>query len=76
MDIFRNYHSMGALWTPTDVIYVLDGEPVAAIRANNSIHASTDIRTSTALIDYAGIIPEHAEGHHMYVRSLSVFALR
>ena len=45
---------------------------IAAIRTNNSIHGKTDIRFSTALMDYAGKIPEHPEGHHMYVKSLHV----
>ena len=76
IDFFRNYHSLGVLWTPTDVIYVVDGEPVAAIRTDNSIHAATDIRFSTALMDYAGVIPDHPEGHHMYVKSLEVLPLQ
>ena len=75
-NFFSSYHSVGVLWTPTDVVYVVDGEPVAAIRTNNSIHAATDIRFSTALMDYAGKIPEHPEGHHMYVKSLRVLPLQ
>lgn len=75
-DFFRNYHTLGVLWTPSDVIYVVDGEPVAAIRTNNSIHGATDIRFSTALMDYAGKIPDHPEGHHMYVKSLRVLPLQ
>jgi beta-glucanase (GH16 family) len=75
-DFFSRYHSMGVLWTPTDIIYVVDGEPVAAIRTNNSIHAATDIRFSTALMDYAGKIPDHPEGHYMYVKSLRVLPLQ
>ena len=75
-DFFRSYHTLGVLWTPSDVVYVVDGEPVAAIRTNNSIHAATDIRFSTALMDYAGKIPDHPEGHHMYVKSLRVLPLQ
>lgn len=75
-DFFRSYHTLGVLWTPTDVIYVVDGEPVAAIRTNNSIRAATDIRFSTALMDYAGKVPDHPEGHHMYVKSLRVLPLQ
>ncbi|MBB6244936.1 glycoside hydrolase family 16 protein [Rhodanobacter sp. MP1X3] len=75
-DFFRSYHILGVLWTPSDVVYVVDGEPVAAIRTGNSIHAATDIRFSTALMDYAGKIPDHPEGHHMYVKSLRVLPLQ
>ena len=75
-DFFRSYHTLGVLWTPSDVVYVVDGEPVAAIRTGNSIHAATDVRFSTALMDYAGKIPDHPEGHHMYVKSLRVLPLQ
>lgn len=75
-DFFSHFHSMGVLWTPADIIYVVDGEPVAAIRTNNSIHAATDIRFSTALMDYAGNIPDHPEGHYMYVKSMRVLRLQ
>jgi hypothetical protein len=70
------YHDIGVLWTPTDIVWEVDGEPVAAIRTSNSIHGKTDIRFSTALMDYAGKIPEHPEGHHMSVKSLHVIPLQ
>ena len=75
-DFFRSDHTLGVLWTPTDVIYVVDGEPVAAIRTNNSIQAAADIRFSTALMDYAGKVPDHPEGHSMFVKSLRVLPLQ
>jgi len=73
---YSQFHDIGVLWTPTDVVYEVDGEPVAAIRTNNAIHGKTDIRFSTALMDYAGKVPEHPEGHHMYVKSLRVIPLQ
>jgi hypothetical protein len=73
---YSQYHDIGVLWTPTDIVYEVDGEPVAAIHTNNSIHGKTDIRFSTALMAYAGKIPEHPEGHHMYVKSLRVLPLQ
>jgi hypothetical protein len=73
---YSQFHDIGVLWTPTDVIWEVDGEPVAAIRTSQSIHGATDIRFSTALMDYAGKIPEHPEGHPMYVKSLRVLPLK
>jgi hypothetical protein len=73
---YSQFHDIGVLWTPTDVIYEVDGLPVAAIRTSNSIHGATDIRFSTALMDYAGKVPDHPEGHHMYVKSLRVLPLQ
>jgi hypothetical protein len=52
----------------------IDGEPVAAVLTNNSVHAAADIMFSSALI-YAGV-PEHPEGHDMIVKSLRDYALQ
>jgi hypothetical protein len=73
---YSQFHDIGVLWTPTDIVYEVDGEPVASIRTNNSMHGKTDIRFSTALMEYAGKIPEHPEGHHMYVKSLRVVPMQ
>jgi beta-glucanase (GH16 family) len=73
---YTQFHDIGVLWTPTDIVWEVDGEPVAAIRTSNSIHGKTDIRFSTALMDYAGKIPDHPEGHHMSVKSLRVLPLQ
>jgi len=73
---YSQFHDIGVLWTPTDIVWEVDGEPVAAIHTSNSIHGKTDIRFSTALMDYAGKIPDHPEGHHMYVKSLRWFPLQ
>ncbi len=69
------YHDYGALWTPSDIIYEVDGEPVAAIHTDDAIHDAADIRLSTALMDYAGTIPSDPVGHDMYVKSVRVIPL-
>jgi beta-glucanase (GH16 family) len=56
------FHHFGVLWTPTDIIYEVDGEPIATISTNDSIKRAADIRFSTALMDYAGKIPSNPEG--------------
>jgi len=71
----QSFHDFGVLWTPTDIIYEIDGEPIAAIRTGGAITGSADIRFSTAVMKGAGAIPEHPEGHDMFVRSLRVFPL-
>jgi hypothetical protein len=66
------FHDMGMLWTPTDIIYEVDGEPVAAVRA--AVKGRAAIRFSTTLGSWAGKVPEHPEGHNMVVQSVRVFA--
>jgi beta-glucanase (GH16 family) len=69
------FHDFGVLWTPTDIIYEIDGEPIAAIATQNAINGSADIRFSSALMDYAGKIPGDPAGHSMFVKSLRVYPL-
>jgi hypothetical protein len=73
-DLSAGFHDYGVLWTPTEMVFEIDGEPVAAVVTNGSVHPPTDVVLSTALI-YAGI-PEHPEGHDLLVRSVRVFALQ
>jgi hypothetical protein len=70
------FHDFGVLWTPTELIFEVDGQPVAAMQTNAAIAKPVDIRFSTALADFAGKVPENPVGHHMYVRSLRVYALQ
>ncbi|GGI33133.1 glycoside hydrolase family 16 protein [Bradyrhizobium guangdongense] len=69
------FHDFGVLWTASDVVFAVDGEPVAAIHTDGSIKGRTDIRFSTALMDYAGKIPADPAGHGMAVRRLRVYAM-
>jgi beta-glucanase (GH16 family) len=73
-DLSSRFHDYGVLWTPTEMIFEIDGEPVAAVVTDNAVHGPTDIAFSSALI-YTGV-PEHPEGHDMVVKSLRVFALQ
>jgi hypothetical protein len=73
-NLSAGFHDYGVLWTPKEMIFEVDGEPVAAVVTNGSVHPATDIAFSTALI-YAGI-PAHPEGHGVSVQSLRIFALK
>ncbi len=72
-DLTRGFHDYGVLWTASDIIYEIDGQPVAAISTTGAITEAADIRFSTAVMEYAGRIPENPAGHDMYVRSLRVY---
>ena len=71
----RAFHDYGVLWTPTDIIFEMDRQPVAAITTNGAITKAADIRFSTAVMEYAGKIPDNPAGHHMFVKSLRVYPL-
>ena len=73
-DLSSAFHDYGVLWTPTEMIFEIDGTPVAAVITNNSVNTAAGIMFSSALI-YAGI-PEHPQGHDMTVKSLRVYALQ
>ena len=73
-DLSSGFHDYGVLWRPNDMIFEVDGAPVAAVVTNGAVHPPSAVMLSTALI-YAGI-PEHPEGHDVLVRSVRVFAYR
>lgn len=71
-DLSADFHDYGVLWTPTEMIFAIDGEPIAAVVTNGAVHGPSDVALSTALI-YSGI-PEHPEGHDVMVQSLRIVA--
>jgi beta-glucanase (GH16 family) len=74
-DFSNGFHDFGVLWTPTNIIFEVDGEPVAAITTHGAITKPVDIRFSTALAAFAGKIPDNPAGHHMFVRPLRGYPL-
>jgi len=74
-NLSAGFHDYGLLWTPTDLIFAVDGEPIAAIRTGGAIKGPLTLRYSTALAEWAGKVPAHPEGHDMMVRSLRVIPL-
>ena len=71
-DLSADFHDYGVLWTPNEMVFEIDGEPVAAVVTNGAVKGPTDVAFSSALI-YAGI-PDHPEGHDVVVKSVRVFA--
>lgn len=71
-NLWSGFHDYGVLWSLTEMIFEIDGEPVAAVVTGGAVHGPTDVAFSSALI-YADI-PEHPEGHDVMVRSVRIFA--
>jgi len=71
------FHDYGVLWTPKELIFEVDGEPVAALVTNGAIKGPANIWLSAALADWAGgSVPDHPEGHGMVVKSIRVIGLK
>ena len=73
-DLSSDFHDYGAFWTPIEMIFEIDGEPLAAVVTNNTVNALANLMFSSALI-YAGV-RDHPEGHDMVVKTLRHLALR
>ena len=71
-DLSSGFHDYGVLGTPMEMIFEIDGEPVAPLSPTTPSTAPPDIAFSSALI-YAGI-PEHPEDHDRVAKSVRVFA--
>lgn len=71
------FHDYGVLWTPRELIFEVDGEPIAALKTNGTIKGPANVWFSAALADWAnGPVPNHPEGHGMVVQSLRITALK
>ena len=73
-DLSSGFHDYGVLWNPKELIFEIDGEPVAAAVTNNTVIAPANVMFSSALI-YPGV-PDHPEGHDMIVKSVRIYALQ
>jgi beta-glucanase (GH16 family) len=70
------FHDCGVLWTVKELIFEVDGEPVAALITNGAIKGPANVWLSAALADWAGgSVPDHPEGHGMVVKSLRITEL-
>jgi beta-glucanase (GH16 family) len=69
------FHDYGVVWTPQEIVYEVDGTPIAAIATHGSVHGQMNIRFSTALMTYAGPIPADPAGKEMIVRSVKYLPL-
>jgi hypothetical protein len=67
-DLSAGFHDYGVLWTPAELIFEIDGKPIAAAVTKGAVHDPAVVQISTALI-YQGV-PAHPEGHYLTVQSL------
>lgn len=74
-DFSASFHDYGVLWTAKEIIFEVDGDPVAAIVTNGSIKGPAQARFSTAVGEFGGKIPDDPTGHEMDVKSLKVIPL-
>jgi Glycosyl hydrolases family 16 len=75
-DLSKDFHDYGVLWTPTWLIYEVDGEALAAVDTHDAIPIAVNLRFSSALVDFAGKLTTYPVGHNMLVRSVRVVAYR
>ncbi|MDK4713677.1 glycoside hydrolase family 16 protein [Rhizobium sp. CNPSo 4039] len=74
-DLSKDFHDYGVLWSPTDIIFAIDGRPFAALTITGAAKAPAKIRLSNALSDNGGEPPQHPEGHNTYIRAVRVLPL-
>lgn len=76
LDLSKDFHDYGVLWTPAELIFEVDGEPLAAVVTHDAIATAAKPRFSSALADFAGKVATDPVGHDMLVRSVRVIAYR
>ena len=75
-NLSSGFHDYGMLWTPTEMIFEVDGEPAAAVVTNQSVKGPADLRLSSALGLNHVAAPDHPEGNDVIVKSVRVIALQ
>lgn len=75
-DLTQGFHDYGLLWTPTEMIFAVDGEPYVALQTGGVIKGRAPIRLSNALISWNGKIASNPQGHRTIFRSVRVFSLQ
>ena len=73
-DLSAAYHDYGVLWTPKEIIFEIDGEPIGVIMTAESISGPADVRYSTGLADWAGSVNSSPQGHDFDAKWLHVLA--
>jgi beta-glucanase (GH16 family) len=72
-NLSAGFHDIGMLWTAKDIVFEIDGEPVAAVQTNGAVKGPAVVRFSTLVGDWAGKVPPHPEGHGMSVKWLHIY---
>jgi hypothetical protein len=42
-NLAAGFHDFGVLWTPSEIIYEIDGQPIAAAVTNGAVHPPTNV---------------------------------
>ncbi|WP_421440352.1 glycoside hydrolase family 16 protein [Agrobacterium tumefaciens] len=75
-DLTQGFHDYGLLWTPTEMIFAIDGEPYVALQTGGVIKGRAPLRLSNALIPWNGKIASNPQGNRTIFRNVRVFSLR
>lgn len=75
-NLANGFHDYGVLWTPTALIFCLDGEAFKTIETNGTVTGPANLRLSTALAAaFGGNPPDDPRGLTMNVMHVRVLGL-
>lgn len=70
-----DFHDYGVLWTPTEMIFAIDGEPYVALLHGGGVRGKAQLRVSNALVPWGNKIPPDPSGNYTTFRGVRVFPL-
>lgn len=74
-NLAAGFHDYGVLWTPSALIFCLDGEAFKTIETKGTVTGPANLRLSTALGAFGGNPPEDPRGLTMDVMHVRVLGL-
>ncbi|MFK3690708.1 glycoside hydrolase family 16 protein [Agrobacterium tumefaciens] len=74
-NLAEGFHDYGLLWTPTEMIFAVDGIPYLALLTKGAAQGKALLRLSNALVPWGNKIPPEPQGNYTTFRGVRVFPL-
>ncbi len=74
-DLSADFHDYGVLWTPTEMIFAVDGLPYIALQTKDAAQGEAFLRLTNILVPWGNKLPPNPEGNGTAFRGVRIFAL-
>jgi beta-glucanase (GH16 family) len=75
LELANGFHDYGVLWTPSAIVFALDGNAFFTIETQGTVKGAMNVKLSTALRDFGGEPPDDPRVLTMQVSRLRVLGL-
>ncbi|WP_421440505.1 glycoside hydrolase family 16 protein [Agrobacterium tumefaciens] len=76
VDLSKDFHDYGVLWTPKEMVFAVDGEPYVALKTEGYAKQKAAVRLTNILVPWSGKLPNDVRGNGTIFRGLRIFQLQ